>query len=277
MSFGKRQPRKEAPAAVRVVRPQGPRPPRSTTPGRSPFLLIAGAVAGVALIALTYSTYMAGMRQLGKALDAKFEAQVAETIHPTPQHALLKTAQADGWTFGNCTMRRPPSAADNVVPGAYAERDASNPMLEHMGGDFSVALVNSANFIACVADYEAHRLCAAPERAAFATDVTRFYREHGVTAAQFELNRNPTDAKFAAVMATLEEAGAGFGETGSVIDRELQQARTTVDDALRSTAAAGYVSSSDFGWFPPAAVTDILAKAREAAASGSGGTRSACP
>lgn len=278
MSFGKRQPRQDAPAAVRITRPTPPRPPQGGAPkNRMNVPLLAGVAAGFALIAIIYSGYMFGMRQLGQALDAKFEAQVAETIHPTPQHALLNGARADGWSFGHCNMRPPPSAVDSVVPGAYAERDASNPMLEHMGGDFSIALVNSANFIACVADYETHSLCAAPERTAFATDVARFYREHDALAFQFAQNRAPTDEKFAAVMASLEDAGAGFGETGNVVDRELAMAKASVDDALSKVAAAGYVSSTDFGWFPPAAVAEVLAKAREAAANGAGGHRSACP
>lgn len=258
MSFGKRQP----PGATPVKRTQRrSSEPASAPPSRrSPMLLLAGIACGFALIAAGATAFVSGMRQIGKKLDAQFEAQMNETVSPTPQHNVLKTKTADGWNLGNCRMKRPPSAVNSIVPGDYAERDAMfGKMMDTAGSDFSVELANTANFIECIASDEAPRLCDTSVRTAFAADITRFYREHAVIAHEFANTRNSQDKKFAEVMATLQAANPDIGEAFSFVDGEMSQSKEKVDDALASAIAAGYVTPGDFGWFAPAAVKSVFA------------------
>ena len=262
MSFGKRrQDPVESRPSQNVANTKAPAPPRRT--GRSPLLILAGIAVGFAIIAGLNDAYTTGMRHAGKKLNEKFEAQMNETVRPTPQHALLKTTAADGWTLGNCRMQQPPSAKDNVIPDKYAERDASHDgMLESAGGDISVALGNSAGFIDCVASYEGSKMCNAEVRTAFASDIARFYREHAVTSLEFQRNRNPQDEEFRAVLAEIEGAHPNVSIARDAVDTELRDALNKVDGALRSAIAGGIVAAEDFGWFAPVPVTEMFERTK---------------
>ncbi len=262
MSFGKRRIERTAPRPSQISTQERvpPVPPQS---GRSPLLLLTGVAAGFALLACLYNGYVSGMKNLGKKLNEKFEAQLSETVSPTPQHALLKTAAADGWTLGNCRMQQPPSAIDNVIPDKYAERDASHEgMLESAGGDISVSLANSAGFLDCVASYEGSKMCNAEVRTAFASDIARFYREHAVTSLEFQRNRNPHDEEFGAVLAAIEGAHPNISMAKDVVDTELREALNKVDGALRSAIAEGIVTAEDFGWFAPIPVSEMFERTK---------------
>lgn len=267
MSFGKRRTTQDAKPSRTVPSRKWAPNAAAPSPNRSTALVMAGIAGGLALIGLVITGYSALMHAAGRKLDEKFSAQVSQTIHPTPQLALLKTRGAEGWTLGNCQMRRPPAAADSNNPeSSYAERDQSyGGMLEHFGGDFSVALVNTADFLECVATQEPQRLCAGDVRSAFAADVARFYDDHKAQTREFDQNNWVRDPKFAAVMKTLSDANPEFGEATGVIGREMLGAVTRVDDALRTAAANGYVSSADFGWSTPVRAKDILTRTKAGA------------
>lgn len=239
---------------------------RSSKPepeGRSPVLVLAGIAAGLIFVALAYSGYVSGMRQIGKQIDEKFEAQIDQTISPTPQLALLKTAAADDWSLGNCTMKKPPSAIDQFHQGEYAGRDKQ--LGNSLYGDMSVGLVNEAEFLACVAGYEAERLCKPEIRAAFATDVIGFYHEH--TALKRFVAQNPP-----LNIPTIDEAMAQAAEgvsgemmssnVNATIDQEMSDTKDKADTALQEAISNGYVSESDFGWMTPTQVHDVFKRSK---------------
>jgi hypothetical protein len=259
MSFDQRRNRISGGGPARQV--QTGRVSQTEREGRSPVLVMAGVAAGLVCIALLFSGYVSGMRQVGKKLNEKFEAQMDESISPTPQLALLKTASAQEWTLGNCTMTGPPSAADLLMPDKYTGRNHEADQARTItGGYMSEELLNAATFIECVADYEPQQLCQPEVRNAFATDVIAFYHQHVATTRIFAQNSPRVMSSVAEAMAKAagDDASAVTSNINGTIEREMSDAKDKVDQALEEAISNGYVSNADFGWMTPTQVHEVF-------------------
>jgi hypothetical protein len=229
--------------------------------GRSPVLVMAGIAAGLMCVALLYSGYVSGMRQVGKKLDENFEAQMDYRVNPAKQLDLLKTTASDEWSLGNCTLKKPSSEADRMAQ--HSEGDGiADIMKENSGGLFSEEFVNKAEFLECVVNYEAPRLCQPDVRQAFAADVSVFYHNLKSISGMLMQNQAQNDPKLAEVLNSLNESHPEMAEAQNAVTNEFTGAKDKVDDALQEAISNGYVSESDFGWMTPTPVHEVFKRSK---------------
>ncbi|MEQ1671861.1 MAG: hypothetical protein ABL893_13445, partial [Hyphomicrobium sp.] len=125
-------------------------------------------------------------------------------------------------------------------------------------------LLNSAKFIDCITSDAVDRLCVPKVRAAFAADVSRFYKQYNAALNQPHSFRNPTDPKFAALLQTLKDAEPDIAIAKIEVDSELASSKELVDQALSRAIEKGAMTKSDFGWFAHQDVRAVFASARPA-------------
>jgi hypothetical protein len=268
MSFGKRgldkqipqEPAKPAEPVETARSSFGLKPPSLPTMPKALMVKAMGLVAGIAVMVGLYSAYVSVMKSAGRELDRQWDIQQSKTLHAQPDLQLLATSEAKGWRLGKCTLRAAPDATTSFAPGQYKEREEMHfGLVEAQGGDESVALLNRADFLDCIARSEKYKLCDASVRSAFVDDVLKFYREHEFVSKSFARTRSEQE-KFGLINA-FSEPGAGsseFKRAADMVDDEVFKAQRTVVLALKHVATAGVVSKSDFGFFAPAVVKDAM-------------------
>jgi len=253
MSFGKRGQGKPL-QQVHTARSPERKPERAGQPRGTGSLLraSAGFVSALALMTAVYFTYTSLMYAAGRKLTKQWDAQIAVTQGAPIDLALLQTPYADEWTFGQCTLRSPPNAMTASVPGKFEGRDGLyGGRLDFMGGDESIRKIYEADFLDCVSRTEAMKLCESSIRSEFAKDVSRFYAERKILVRE---RASPRDSFSQGLAVDIPE----FSQASQHVENEMNDAKETVDSALKSAAAAGLIASSDFGFFAQSEIAEAL-------------------
>lgn len=255
MSFGKRT--HEEPAQREAQRPLRKAPIEKAPGSATGILKLAlGCIAGLGVIVFAASGFVTTMRGVERRLDESFN-QIQ--IRPEVPLALLKTEAATGWSFGMCTLAQPETDDDGFLPGIAGRNGTmADRMRREMGGYQSDGLLDTANFLDCVARSESQTLCTPAVRKAFVADMTSFYRNHAVASPLIASGRGTGDDKFAEVIATLEAANLELSVNNASTNQQIAESKNVATSALETAAQAGYVSSWDFGLFAPSAVVNTL-------------------